>query len=177
LLGELVLYGCVEIADGGVLRVVATAPPADALAHATLELLLAQSQHRDVRTWLAYLADTSVEAVAHRLVVAGVWQRREKRRLGGPRVSHSPVDANVVAWRAMRLTRLLTRREPIAVEDAMLAGLVAVTKLVDVVLWHPEHREAGNARINAELARLPWSLHHLLAFTDAATGELVLTPH
>lgn len=176
LLGELVLCDRVEIADGGGIRVVNRAPPADVLAHATLSQLLAQSQHRDLRTWLAFLAETAVESVAGRLVLAGVWQREERRRLGRTRVWHVPTDANVVAWRGMRLARLLTSTDVIDTPDAVLAGLVAVTGLVEVVLWQSEGRESGLARITAEVGRLSWSLYHLIAFTQAAVGDAVLAP-
>lgn len=176
LLGELVLYRRVDVLDSGVLRVVSREAPPDALAHATLEQLLAQPQHRQVRTWLAFLAESAVDSVAHRLVLAGVWARVEHRRLGRTRIAHLPVDPNVAAWRAIRLGRLLASREPITVPDAVLAGLVAITGLTEIVLWQPEYREPGMARITAEVHRLPWPLHHLLAFTEAAAGDAVLAP-
>lgn len=176
LLGELVLFRRVEILDGGVLRLASREALPEALAHGILQHLLAQPHHRDVRIWLAFLADFAVESVAHRLVLAGVWERVERRRLGRVRVSHLPVDANVVAWRAMRLGRLLISPEPIAEADVMLAGLVAITGLTKVVLWQPEHRESALTRIHAEVRRLPWPLHHLLAFTEVALGDAVLAP-
>ena len=66
---------------------------------------MAQPQHREVRTWLAFLGETAVESVAHRLVVAGLWRREEHRRLGRPRITYMPVDANAVVWRSIRLGR------------------------------------------------------------------------
>jgi hypothetical protein len=175
LLGELVLFERVDVRDGG-LSVVRRDPPPDAAAHATLALLLAQPQHRDVRTWLAFLAETSVETVAGRLVLAGLWRRQEHRRLARTRISYLPTDANAVVWRAMRLARVLTSGASVSVPDAVLAGLIAVTGLTEVVLWQPEVREAGRARIAAEVGGLPWPLYHLLAFTEAAVGDAVLTP-
>jgi hypothetical protein len=175
LLGELVLFERIDIRDGG-LNVVRRDPPPGAAAHATLALLLAQPQHRDVRTWLAFLAETSVESVVGRLVLAGLWRREERRRLGRTRISFEPVDANAVVWRAIRLARVLTSGQPMSVPDAVLAGLIAVTGLTEVVLWQPEVREAGRARIAAEVGGLPGSLYHLLAFIEAAIGDAVLTP-
>ena len=175
LLGELVLFGRVDIADGGV-YVVHRDPPADALAHATMAQLLAQPQHRDVRTWLAFLAETALDAVAQRLVLAGVWQQTEHRRFARTRVSYLPVDANQVVWRSVRLARLLTAVEPIGEPDAMLAGLVAVTGLADEVLWQPQLREPGLARISAEVRQLRWPLYHVLSFTESAVGDAVLAP-
>lgn len=175
LLGELVLYGRVTVENGAVI-VTHRAPPADALAHATLEQLLRQPQHTDVRIWLAFLAETAVESVVHRLGLAGVWRREEHRRFGRTRVAYQPVDANEVAWRAIRLARLLTTPEPIGEPDAVLAGLVTVTGLAHEVLWQPEVREAGTARVAEEVQRLQWPLYHLLAFTEAAVGDAILTP-
>ncbi len=175
LLGELILCNRVTI-DNGDVFVSSHEPPADPLAHATLAHLLAQPQHRDVKTWLAFLAETAVESVAGRLVLAGVWQREERRRFGRLRVSYLPTDANAVAWRAMRLARLLTTSERINQPDAVLAGLVAVTGLAGEVLWQPDLREAGMARVWQEVQQLPWPLYHLLAFTEAAAGDAVLTP-
>jgi hypothetical protein len=126
--------------------------------------------------WLAFLAETAVDAVALRLGLAGVWRRDEHRRFGRVRVAYLPVDTNEVAWRAMRLARLLTTSEPIGRPDAVLAGLVAVTGLANEVLWQPEVREAGTARVADEVERLPWPLYHLLAFTEAAVGDAVLAP-
>jgi hypothetical protein len=175
LLGELALFDRVSVHDGGV-HVVRRDPPPDAVAHATLALLLAQPQHRDVRTWLAFLAETAVGSVAHRLTVGGAGRREEQRRLGRTRISHTPTDANAVVWRSMRLARVLTSPAPMSVPDMVLAGLVAVVGLAEVVLWQPQLREAGRARITAEVGRLDWSLYHLLASTEAALGDAVLAP-
>lgn len=175
LLGELVLYGRVDIRDGAI-YVVRRDPPGDALSHATLAHLVAQPQHRDVRTWLAFLAETATDAVAQRLALAGLWRREAHRRLGRTRVGYLPTDSNAVAWRPIRLARLLTSAEPVSEPDAMLAGLVGITGLAGDVLWQSEVRQAGMARLFRVVAELRWSLYHLLAFTEAAVGDAVLAP-
>lgn len=175
LLGELLLYGRITIEDGSIL-ITHRAPPADALAHATLDQLLAQPQHVDVRTWLSFLAETAIEVVAQRLGTAGIWRREERRRFGRTRVARIPVDANEVAWRAIRLARLLGTQEPIERPDAVLAGLIAVTGLAPDVLWQPEVRETASAHLAREVRHLPWPLYHLLAFTEAAVGDAILAP-
>jgi hypothetical protein len=175
LLGELVLFDRITIEDGAV-RVIRRDPPADVLAHQTLALLVGQPQHTEVRTWLAFLADKASESVAQRLVLAGVWQREEYRRLGRVRVSYLPVNSNAVVWRAVRLARLLTTGEPISNPDVVLAGLVTVTGLAHEVLWDPEFREVGMARVSDVVTALPWPLYHLLAYTEAAVGDAALTP-
>src|SRR5690348_2767431 len=69
LLGELVLLGHLDVYDGGVF-VVRREPPHDALDHSILSLLISQPQHRNLRTWLSYLAESAVDEVAGRLVLA-----------------------------------------------------------------------------------------------------------
>lgn len=175
LLGELVLFGRLVIRDGEV-RVVPGGPIMDSLASWTLAELIRQPQHREVRTWLAFLAELAPDYVGRRLERAGVCRREESRRFGRTRLAWLPADINVVAWRPVRLAGLLTSERPIGVPDAVLAGLVAVTGLAGAVLWQPEQRESGMARLPEEVARLDPSFHHLLAFVEAAVGDAVLAP-
>jgi hypothetical protein len=176
LLGELILRGRVDLAADGGLRVLNTASVRDVLAQSTLSLLLAQPQHREVRTWLVFLGERAVESGAERLAVTGIWQRAERHRLGRTRVSYRPTDANTVFWRTSRLARALTSTEPLGPQDAVLAGLVAATGLTDVLLWQLDTRYGCLTRIAAEVKRLPRSLCHLVASTEAAVGDAVLTP-
>jgi hypothetical protein len=175
LLAELVLYGRAEI-RGGELRVVRRDAPPDALAHTTLDLLLAQPQHRQVRTWLAFLAATSTESVGQRLSRAGVVQAVRQRRLWATRVVYVSVDGNRSVWPEVRLARLLTTGGPIAEPDAALAGLVAVTGLVRHVLWDPTTYDIGYAHLMRAMAGLDPSLFELMALTETAVGEAVLAP-
>lgn len=99
LLGELVLFGRVVISDGEVC-VVRAGPVSDALVSWTLTELIQQPQHRDVRIWLAFLAESASELVGRRLAAAGVWRRVEYRRFGRSRVSWLPEDVNVAAGAA-----------------------------------------------------------------------------
>jgi DNA-binding ferritin-like protein len=70
LLGELIFFQNLAVEDGAV-YVISREPPRDSLAHATLTQLLTQQQHREVRTWLAFLAETAVDLVAERIRVLG----------------------------------------------------------------------------------------------------------
>jgi hypothetical protein len=175
LLGELVLFGRLEVRDGDV-RVLRTEPPPDALAHTTLDLLLGQPQHRPVRTWLAYLAATSTDSVGQRLTRAGVVQRVRRRRLLGSREVYLPIDGVRSAWPEVRLARTLTGGGLLGEADAALAGLVAVTGLARHVLWDPATYDAGFAHLLRTLACLPPSMSELVAHTEAAVGDAVLAP-
>lgn len=179
LLGELVLFGRVTI-DCGILTIIDRRPPSDPLAHATLAHVTTYVQHRDVRTWLAFLARTAPDAVVRRLVTGRVLGREEHRRLGLRRVSYLPADVNAknaMAWRPVRLAGRLKSPERLDVPDAMLAGLVGVTGLTGVVLWQPELRNAGTTALSKAVAGLPPPLHNLLAHVEAAVGDTVLAPH
>jgi hypothetical protein len=176
LLGELVLYGRVEVRSGDV-RVVRCDAPPDALAHTTLDLLLAQPQHRQLRTWLAYLAGTSVDAVAQRLIRAGVVEAVRHRRLWTTKVVYLPVDGNRSVWPEVRLARLLTTGGRLDEADAALAGLVAVTGLARHVLWDPATFDAGHAHLRHAMAGLSPSMAELVASTESAVSEAILAPH
>jgi hypothetical protein len=176
LLAELVLTGNVEVHDGGV-YVIRRELPDDPVGRATLAQLLEAPQHRQVQTWLAFLAETAVDAVGHRLTRAGYFRRVEQRRLFGARVVYLPVDANKAAWPEVRLARMLTHAEPMTTPDAVLAGLVAVTGLAGHVLWDARTNDAGMDHLTRVVNRLPGSLFGLLAATEAAVGQMVLAPH
>src|SRR3954471_23372371 len=66
LLGELMLEHRLRIFDGD-LYIENQQPPRDSLSHDILELLVAQPQHRDVRTWLAFLSQDAAVKVGERM--------------------------------------------------------------------------------------------------------------
>src|SRR3954465_3853731 len=69
LLGELMLFGRLRAMTGD-LYVVSQEPPGDSLSHTLLDLLLAQPQHKEIRTWLAYLSQEAADQVGERLLRA-----------------------------------------------------------------------------------------------------------
>ncbi|MFU8875121.1 GOLPH3/VPS74 family protein [Micromonospora sp. SL4-19] len=171
LLGELLLFRRITVTSGMV-TVLDRRPPADALAHTVLDQLIGESQHRAVRTWLSFLAQTGVTAVGERLARAGVLRRQENRRLLRTSLSYVPVDLNAAAWPAARLWTLLERPEPIDVPDALLLGLIAATGLTREVLYSagPE----AHRRLGALIPALPAPLKELVVHTEAAVGAAVL---
>src|SRR3954470_6912501 len=62
LLGELVLWQCLDISDG-VVGLLACRPPDDRRLQRILDDMRYQSQHREVRVWLAYLAEVAGDMV------------------------------------------------------------------------------------------------------------------
>src|SRR5688572_31858336 len=96
----------------GELHVVNAEPPRDALSHGVLDLLLAQPQHRELRTWLAFLAQDAADRVGERLIRGGVVEAVIRRRLLGSQTFYLPKDSeqrNAAAWVQVRLANILSQ--------------------------------------------------------------------
>jgi hypothetical protein len=175
LIGELVLLNRVRVYDGE-LRVISPEPPGDALAHNLLDLLIAQPQHRDVRTWLAFLAQDAAERVGERLLRAGILEPVSRRRLLGTQVFYMPVNSdqrNAAAWEAVRLANLLVHSSSMDLADRTLTGLVVATGLTRHVLWDIAAHRAGLTNVNAIVESLPADLRELVEHTEAMVGSVL----
>jgi hypothetical protein len=161
------------LVEGAVLRVLRTDPPSDALGHTILATMIAEPQHREVRTWLAYLGQTATDSVGQRLVRVGIAQQVQARRLLKTVRRYVATDMNLPASRVVRLRRLLMGLEPMHVADGTLAGLAAATGLTGHVLWDGD--PAGLKRLRRAVAELPPPLRHLIGQVEAAVGDAVLS--
>lgn len=175
LIGELVLEGRVGIADGD-LVILDRHPPADALAHDILDLLVAQSRHRDVRTWLAFLSQDSAARVGERLMRLGAVEPVVRRRMLSTQTLYMPNSAeqrNAAAWAPARLANLLVRGIEMSVSDRILVGIIAATGLTRHVLYDFEmHRQAFQSLPNA-VESLPSDLRELVEYTEASVGSVL----
>lgn len=172
LLAELAWVGALAV-DGDVLWPVEGRPPGDGLAHLTLDRVAAEPEHRQVRTWLAFLGQDAAELVAARLVRGRSWSRLESRRLGRTTVAHRPVDSSRAGWPQARLWAAAQDGEPFPEPDRVLAGLVGATGLSWLVF-----RDAGPhaaEHVTREKDRLPPPLRDLVDQVAAAVGDAVLT--
>jgi Golgi phosphoprotein 3 (GPP34) len=172
LIGELVLEQRVFV-EGPRLRLISREPPSDALAHTTLATMLAEPQHREVRTWLAYLGQTAVDSIGQRLVRAGVVQQQQVRKLLRSSVRYVANDINLPAGRVVRLRRLLTSGEPMRVADTTLGGLAEATGLTGHILWDTD--AASVRRLHTMITALPPPLRDLIVQVEAAVGDAVLS--
>jgi hypothetical protein len=172
LIGELVLEQHLFV-EGPLLRVVRPDPPSDPLAHTTLATMLAEPEHRAVRTWLAYLGQTAVESVAQRLVRANLVRPVSSRRLLKTVTRYPPHDINLQAGRIVRLRRLLTGVEPVQLADGALMGLAEATGLTRHLLWDSD--AATLKRMHRLVRALPPQLHDLIVQVEAAVGDAVLS--
>jgi hypothetical protein len=175
LLGELVLAGHLQVQDGNV-YVVRRDPPSDVLLHTVQTQLLAQPQHRELSTWLAFLAVTALDNVTERLRMKRLLKEVEQRRIIGRRRVLVPADANEAAWQAVRLERLLNTNTRMGQADCFLAGLVSATGLMRHVLWDPETNHVGYGVLPFAIGALDPSLLAVVKQTEAAVGQAVLAP-
>jgi hypothetical protein len=175
LLGELVLEGRIGITDGDLI-LLDRHPPADALAHDILDLLVAQPQHREVRTWLAFLSQDAAVRVGERLMRLGAVESVTRRRMLSTETLYMPNSAqqrNAAAWAPARLANLLVRGVGMSISDRVLVGLIAATGLTRHVLYDFEmHRNAFQSLPSA-VGSLPGDLRELIEYTEASVGSVL----
>ena len=173
LLGELVLWRRLELADGRV-TVLDDRPTADPATSAVLEQLLRESHHRRIRDWISFLATgIATELVERRLARAGLVRRVTRRGLLGTKVRFEPTDASVTAWPGTRIRTAATRGELLGTPDLVLAGLVLATGLDQHVLVTLEARERDHL-FDQLRRRMPATLQHLVGHAEAAVGDAVM---
>ena len=139
LLCELVVPQHVVVAGEVVAPVLWDAPP-PGLGRTVWERM-ATAQDRTgrpgaVADWLRFLALDAVDDVRARLAAQGwLTQVRTRRWVGGPRVSFvAPRGTTAAAWPPIGLAKVLDRGvDAMALDEVVLAALVAVTGLVEAV--------------------------------------------
>jgi hypothetical protein len=175
LLGELLLEGRVRIIEGD-LHIVSRQPPSDALAHDVLDLLIAQPQHRDVRTWLAFLSQDAAIRVGERLMRLGAVEPVTRRRMLSSTtlyMPNNPAQRNAAAWAPARLANLLMRGMEMSVSDRLLVGLIAATGLTRHVLYDYEVHRHAFLLLPGAVNSLPGDLRELVEFTEASVGSVL----
>lgn len=175
LLGELVLEGRLRIFDGD-LHIANRTPPRDSLSHSVLELLIAQPQHREVRTWLAYLSQDAAERVGERLMRSGAVESVTRRRMLSTQTFYMPnneAQRNAAAWAPMRLANIMVRGLEMSVGDRLLAGLVVATGLTRYVLWDFEVHRQALTQLPTAIGSLPEDLRQLIEHTEASVGSVL----
>ncbi|BBH66374.1 hypothetical protein ACTI_30590 [Actinoplanes sp. OR16] len=173
LLSELVLEGRIGVADGE-LFIVDRHPPRDALSHDVLDLLSAQSQHTDVRTWLAFLSQDAALRVAERLMRVGAVEMVTRRRmLGSTQTLYMPNTArqrNAAAWASTRIANILVRGMDLNLSDRMLVGLVVATGLTRHVMYGFEMYPHIYHALPSMIASLPNDLREIVECTEQSVG-------
>jgi hypothetical protein len=175
LLGELMLEHRLRIFDGD-LYIENQQPPRDSLSHDILELLVAQPQHRDVRTWLAFLSQDAAVKVGERMTRTGALEPVTRRKMLSTQTLYMPTNEtqrNAAAWAPMRLANLLVRGLEMSVTDRALAGLVAATGLTRHVLYDFDLHRQAFLLLPSAVSSLPGNLRELIEYTEASVGSVL----
>jgi len=175
LIGELMLEGRLRVIEGD-LSIVSRQPPGDALAHDILDLLIAQPQHRDVRTWLAFLSQDAAVKVGERLMRFGAVEPVTRRKMLSTQTLYMPnteAQRNAAAWAPARLANLMVRGIEMSVSDRLLLGLVAATGLTRYVLWDFELHRQALLLMPSAVQSLPGDLRQLIEYTEASVGSVL----
>lgn len=173
LIGELLFERKLRLRDGQLFPWQQT-PPGDALAHATLDQLLAQPQHTKVHVWLGFLSTNVYSDVAGRLWRAGhVRPVTGRRLLRSAAVTYVPTDLLTAAGPWINLTAAMRRREPVGWAEGFLLCLTAATGL-DSFLFRDQPPAAVD-RFKQLCATAPAPIGELMAITAAAVGDAVLS--
>ncbi len=174
LLAELVVAGYAVIDENGI-HARNVQPPDEPLARQVHEILLGRPQHRDIGIWLSYLAQDAFDDIGERLTAQGVVAPVRKRRLTGSRTVYMPQDLNAFAWPGVRIAGDLTRADAITLADLTCVGIAAATGSVNFLLWDEDLHVSARAAVPSALARLPQPVITLLARTETAVADAVLT--
>ncbi len=169
LLADLVLLGHLEIVPGR-LVVVDVRPVGEALLDDVLRSVAGTPRH-DLAEWLGYLAPAAPDRVAERLVAAGVLTE-VRSRLGRRDRRYRPAQTTLAAAPSVRLRMLVTRAEPLAAPDTMLAGLAAACGLTQHILW--DSGPGVRQYLDELVAGLPRPLRELLAATERGVANAVM---
>ncbi|RQX12619.1 GPP34 family phosphoprotein [Micromonospora arida] len=148
-------------------------PPKDWLQHLVLDQLIAQPQHTDTRTWLAFLATTAYEQVATRMWQVGLLQQTQVSRLWRQRTVYVPTDINTAAWSWARLSQQVRNYRQLDHFDIALAGLTLHTQLDTALLDGAPYSAHAHLRQLVNQSWLP--LRDLLADLSSVIGAGVLS--
>ncbi|MEV0620439.1 GPP34 family phosphoprotein [Nonomuraea sp. NPDC050404] len=176
LIGELVLSRRVTV-RGVRLDMVDGRAVQESVADRVLADLGNSPHHTDVRTWLAYLAQRSIEEVSGRLVNAGLLVRENPKILRRKQSRFFSTDFSRAMWPMTRLRLALTQCRPLSPQDMALATLMDACDLTDIVLDDPAGRRAVRRYLTTLFAAMPQPLSDLSRQVHAAVGDAVLTYH
>ncbi len=171
LLAELAVEEAIRIQDDQVIPA-GLAPDADNLARCVLRLLYHERQPLPARTWLAFLAASSGEQVAHRLERAGYLMRTASRWPWQP-ARWMPADADCAFAPLIRVCAVLDEGRPVTVPGALLAGLAAASGLEPRIL--PYGPPDARGRLDRAVRQLSPDLRELIAQTRSAVDTTVLS--
>jgi hypothetical protein len=170
LLSELVLAGAVSVRHDDI-TVLARRSPSDELQARVLRQVAREPQAHPVSEWLAYLALTAPADVAARLAVSG-YLIQDKSLLPWRGGRWRPTDRDSAFSPVLRVRAALDVSRPLAIHDAVLAGLTDACGLGFRLAPYAPARPLRP--LHHAVAQLPSSLQDLISQTRAAVDSAVL---
>ncbi|MBB5868568.1 phage terminase small subunit [Allocatelliglobosispora scoriae] len=184
LLAELVNVGAV-IVDGNdhVVPTGGLLAAADDTGRVVASLVIRERAH-DLPTWLSYLARDAVKAVARRLRSQGlVTVHRHRRLIGSATTRYEATNANTVAYRAVRLTAMLTAHAHVPGDDVDARALLMIAHALGLTPHltrdFRDHHERARDRvdqIHLEALITQPSLHRLAVALGRLVGAHATAP-
>jgi Golgi phosphoprotein 3 (GPP34) len=171
LLAELVLAGAVSIRHDDIAVMLARRPPPDELLARVLGQVAGEPQAHPVGQWLAYLALTAPADVAARLAASG-YLVQDKSPLPWRGARWVPTDRDSAFAPVLRVRAALDASRPLAVHDAVLAGLADACGLGSRLAPYAPARPLRP--LHHAVAQLPPSLQDLISQARAAVDSAVL---
>lgn len=186
LLAELALRRKISVSQLGELQVLDSRPTNEAVTQAMLERIDGQNlfppEHRVtlVRDWLVHFSGYAHSWVASRLEERGKVARFQTREgLLRRRVTrHRVVDINDSIQPGIHISSRLRRNEPLRIDDVAFAAMALAAELRDHLLLDFGPGSDGvvhDAYLRRLIGGLPLSLRLLIAETQSAIGDAVLT--
>lgn len=178
LIGQLLAFARVQIADDLLVMSYTAQPPTTVLTLEVWEAVKAESSPQPVKTWLQYLTEHGMgtggifERVVGRMASRGLVEI-ERQGLLGRRTAYVPTDLNAAAWPLARIRRALNREDLEAPtgRDAFLTGLLSHMgfgqSLADT--------NVGRRRIEAATAGLDSAVRRLLSHLEVLIGQAAMT--
>jgi Golgi phosphoprotein 3 (GPP34) len=172
LLGELVLAGAASVAGDHLTLAWARRRPGEQVLAGVLGALEREPQEHPVGEWLAYLARTAPADVAARLERSG-YVAHDRGLLPWRGGRWIPTDRDSAFSPVLRVRAALDASRPLAIHDAVLAGLADACGLGFRLAAYAPARPVRP--LHHAVAQLPPGLHDLIARTRAAVDSAVLT--
>jgi Golgi phosphoprotein 3 (GPP34) len=172
LLAELVLTGALVVAGDQIAVTARHRPPGDELACRVLGLVAGEREAHPVRDWLAYLARTAPAGVASRLATAGYLARAGRWPPWRP-ARWVPADRDSAFAPVLRARAAMDASRPLAIHDAVLAGLAVACGLGFRLAEYAPARRARPLDQMAARLRDP-SLGDLITQTRTAVDSVLL---
>jgi hypothetical protein len=177
LFGELIIDGRLTMKDGRIVVLDREGTDRNALADRLVDTVDRQSTNHRVRTWAEQLGPRAYQLIADRLIDRQTLRRERGRKLFGRSIENYPaVDLYDAARPRLMLNHVITHREEIDLDQAVLAALVTAVG-VEPVLGLDMSRESLRSVVNWFVSAMPSPLQDLLGGIEETVASISITIH